>query len=104
MTFQPNAVGVRGRRIKDAIYKMLRDHPEGMSASEMYDRLKTTKSVRRSITSSSQVSAHAKSLPGVEHEKSLVSVPTGMSRHKPLIFVLADADAWPDKLGDLWRD
>jgi hypothetical protein len=99
MPFQPNKNGVRGRRIKDLIYAVLKDNPQGMSASELYSNIQAYPNARY-VSNSHQVGSHAKQLPGVESEVALESIITSSSgsRSKPLIYKLEDPTAWPKLL------
>ncbi len=102
MPFQPNSKGVRGRRIKDLIYLVLKENPQGMCAAELYSKIQKYPNSRY-VANSTQVGAHAKQLPGVTREIALESIRTGTSRSKPLIYKLEDPHAWPDLLGELWK-
>ena len=104
MPFQPNQKGVRGRRVKDMIYDILRDNPQGMSASQLYAAIQNFPNSRY-VSNSIQVGSHAKQLPGTTHEVSLESIITSStgSRSKPLIYKLEDPEAWPKLLDGLKR-
>lgn len=89
--------GKRQVRIKTAIVNLLKEHPEGLAASELQDRLKYSSKGRRASHTANTISQLCKCTPGVSRAEEDRTIPTGYedgSTRKVAVWILADEEAF----------
>lgn len=99
MSFQKTKSGKRGVRLKKALYDILEQHPEGLPAAALMEKIKQT-NARKFVSTTSQIAQVLRTMKGIIKQDSTCYSSDG-AKYKANVYILKYPEDFIEWLHDL---